>query len=352
MVNFQTSKQWLVAFDSAGDQREVSEFLRDLDMGIHRESGYVTLTFMNASFITRRRFFTDTAATSAFLFSGTSFASATVPPYERTLRDRLWMWGHDAGSLKQEYGIGNKGTDIEPAAALKYMGIPNVCMVLFTGTPLPPFDDFVKQFAQTKRLTWGFVHGAKNFTTAEKKRQALNLAEKMPNLIGLDMDDFFIGDASPRAGSKEASANLTVAQVEQVKQELVANSRRLDLSMVIYSNQLRLEIKPHVDLVDTVYFWTWKARDLVNLEANFATYRKITPNTPTLLGIYMWDFGEKKEIPIPLMEHQCRLALDWLKKGAIDGIIFHCTPLCGMKFEAVEWAKDWIAKHADEVVRG
>ena len=49
------------------------------------------------------------------------------------------------------------------------MGIPNVCMVRFTGTPLPPFDDYVKQFARAKRLTWSFVDGARNYTTERKK---------------------------------------------------------------------------------------------------------------------------------------------------------------------------------------
>jgi hypothetical protein len=304
------------------------------------------------SYSTRRRFLKDAAlAAGALAASGAQFALGSIPPYERNLRDRLWMWGHDAGSLVKGYGIGGKDSDIQPAAALEFMGIPNVCMVRFTGTPLPPFDDYVKQFAHTKRLTWSFVDGAKNFTTEEKKRQALDLASRTPNLVGLDMDDFFLGDASPKADSGEASANLTVSQVEQVKKELVVAGRRLDLSMVVYSHQVRPEIRKHVDLVDTVYYWTWKARDLANLEENFAAFRKIVPRKPALLGIYMWDFGEKKVIPVDLMEHQCRLALEWLKKGEIEGMIFHCTPLCGMKLEAVEWSRDWIARHAEDIVR-
>lgn len=300
--------------------------------------------------LSRRHFLKTAAATSACLASGASMSRGSHLPYERTLRDRLWMWGHDSGSLVAGYGIGDKGTDIEPAAALEYMGIPNVCMVRFTGTPLPPFDDYVKQFAKTKRLTWGFVDNARNFTTEEKKPQALDLATRTPNLVGLDMDDFFIGDAVPKTEGGEASAHLTVAQVEAVRKELDVAGRRLNLSMVIYSNQLHPAIKRHVDLVDAVYFWTWKARDLIHLEANFAAYRKIAPTKKTLLGIYMWDFGEKKTLPLELMEHQCRVALDLLKKGEIEGLIFHCTPLCGMKLEAVEWSKTWIRQHADLVV--
>lgn len=300
----------------------------------------------------RRQFLTHAALTAgACLLPAAHQATASRPPYENTLRDRLWMWGHDSGSLVQGYGIGSKGSDIEPAAALEYLGIPNCCMVRFTGTPLPPFDDYVKQFAKTRRLTWSFVDGGKNFTTAQKLEQALDLAKKNRHLTGLDMDDFFLGDALPKNGGTDAAAHLTVAQVAQIRKDLQALSRPLDLSMVIYTNQLHPVIKPHVDVVDQVYLWTWKARELTNLEANFAAYRKIAPTKPTLLGIYMWDFGEKKTIPVSLMEHQCRLGLDWLKQGQIEGLIFHCTPLCGMKLEAVEWSKDWIARHASDVVR-
>jgi hypothetical protein len=210
----------------------------------------------------------------------------------------------------------------------------------------------VKQFADAKRLTWSIVDGATNFTTEQKKAQALDLVPKTPNLVGLDLDDFFIGDAVPKTEGGEASAHLSVEQVARLREELASRPRRLDLSMVIYSNQLHPAIKRHVDLMDYVYFWTWRARDLKNLEANFAAYRRIAPTKPTLLGIYMWDFGDKKEIPIEMMEHQCRLALPWLKEGAVDGLIFHCTPLVGMKLDAVEWSRAWIARHADEVVRG
>jgi len=272
-------------------------------------------------------------------------------PYDRTVRDRLWMWGHDAGSLKNSYGIGTRGGDILPGEAIQYMGIPNVCMVRFTGTPHPPFDDYAKQFAHARRLTWSFVDGDRNLTTEQKKQLALDLAGKLPNLVGLDMDDFFLGDAVPKTEGAEAQAHLSVGQVEQIHQELTVHGRKLDLSIVLYSNQLHPAIGRHLDIVDTVYFWTWRARDLEKLESNFAAYRKIAPAKPTLLGIYMWDFGEKEPISLEMMEHQCRLGLQWLAKGEIEGLIFHCTPLCDMKLEAVEWSKDWIARHADDVVR-
>ncbi|MEP6670157.1 MAG: twin-arginine translocation signal domain-containing protein [Chthoniobacter sp.] len=306
--------------------------------------------------LSRRDFLKATAgAAGSSLLAGTlvhplSTWGNTVP-YDRTLRDRLWMWGHDAGSLKNSYGIGTRGGDILPGEAIQYMGIPNVCMVRFTGTPRPPFDDYAKQFAHARRLTWSFVDGDRSLTTEQKRQLALDLATKLPNLVGLDMDDFFLGDAVPKAADGEAQAHLSVTQVEEIHRELRTRSRPLDLSIVLYSQQLHPAIQRHLDLVDNVYFWTWRARDLEKLADNFAAYRKIAPAKPTLLGIYMWDFGEKKPISLEMMEHQCRLGLQWLTQGEIEGLIFHCTPLCDMNLEAVAWAKDWIARHANDVVR-
>jgi len=304
---------------------------------------------------TRRLFLKSAAATAGVSLLSATFASplpcqGNTPSNDRTLRDRLWMWGHDAGSLKNSYGIGSRGGNIMPGEAIKYMGIPNVCMVRFTGTPLPPFDDYVKQFAPAKRLTWSFVDGDRRHTTEQKRQLALDLAAKLPNLAGLDMDDFFLGNALPKTDGAEAPAHLSVEQVQQVRNELVVQGRKLDLSIVLYSNQLHPAIKRHLDVVDVVYFWTWRACDLDRLEGNFAAYRRLVPTRRTRLGIYMWDFGEKKPISLKSMEHQCRLGLQWLQRGEIEGMIFHCTPLCDMNLEAVEWSKDWIARHADDVI--
>ena len=301
--------------------------------------------------MTRRRFLerAATVAGGGFLAAAAGFPAicrGNILPYDRTLRDRLWMWGHDAGSTKGQYNIPDGGR-ILPADAIRYMGIPNVCMIRWRSMPEPPFDNYVKQFAQTKRLAWSIVDGARQ-PYAEKKRLAFELARKMPNLVSVYLDDFFLGDATPKG--EEAAANLSVSDLQALRSELEAQQRRLDLSLVLYSNQLKPAIARHIQLCDVVSFWTWKATDLVNLQSNFQAYRQIIPDKRTLLGIYMWDFGNSKPITLELMEHQCALGLQWLKEGKIEGLIFHCTPLCDMKLEAVEWSRAWIARHADDVV--
>lgn len=120
---------------------------------------------------------------------------------------------------------------------------------------------------------------------------------------------------------------------------------------MLYSHELeKPEIKQHLTYCDVVSLWTWHATDLVALEENFSKYREIVPDKPTLLGIYMWDFGNEKSITLELMKLQLDFAYEKLKQHQIDGVIFHCTPLCDLDLEAVHYARKWIAEHGDEKI--
>ena len=271
--------------------------------------------------------------------------------YEPNLRDRLWMWGHGPGTTNGLYNIPT-GKNIDMADAIDYMGIPNVCVIRWEGKPEPPFDEYIKQFRKTKRVAWSIIDGAPQ-SFAQKKQWAFELREKMPNLIRFYLDDYFhfVKDDSynPAAGSNEV---LTIDAIRNLHQEVKSLKQPTDVSMVIYSDAIRdlgPGIKPHLDCCDVVSFWTWYATNLVSLEDNFRNYRKIVPDKPTLLGIYMWDFGNSKPIPLELMTLQLDFALEKFKQGQIDGMIFHCTPLVDLGLEAVEYSKKWIAEHGNIV---
>ena len=438
-------------------------------------------------------------------------------PFENTIRDRLWMWGHDSGSLGSYIAKEKGGGKIYPAAAIKSMGIPNVCMVPFTGTPGPQeYDAYAQQFDDPaiKRFTWSFIHGSAQHSQAIKAA-ALRQAAKYKNFVGLDMDDFFCGHADPSPGGLNfdvwlagnltavpeprrwpvtltvefaepreldrielmqsdwkdgnfrtkdvllelqdkdgawnesgkavmanapkaattvrvprqtatgirlkivstydtgktcalsvglkrlrafdgenvldltagqvtpsslwghgefpaeavvrpwdepgkspvaAPAALSPRQVRDVQHELQTTApkcrgQKLDLSIVWYTHQLHPSIKGHLDQVDVVYFWTWNANQLVDLEKNFQAFRQICPEVRVRLGVYMWNFNDKAVIPLELMQHQLDCAHRWLISGAVEGLIFHCTPLCDMGLEAVEYSRRWIDKHGEEKIK-
>ena len=57
-------------------------------------------------------------------------------------RQRLWLWGHEAGShttRPELFGLA-AASRITPAEAAHYMGVGNLMMVRFAGLPAPPYD--------------------------------------------------------------------------------------------------------------------------------------------------------------------------------------------------------------------
>jgi len=269
--------------------------------------------------------------------------------YEPNLRDRLWMWGHGPGTTNGLYNIPT-GNNIDMADAVDSMGIPNVCVIRWLGKPEPPFDEYVKQFQKTKRVAWSVVDGAPQ-DYEQKKKWAFELSEKMPNLVNFFLDDYFHGESIPPEGQIDSPACLTLGQIHDLRKEMNTLKRPTDLSVVLYSYQLAgggAGLKRHIDTCDVVSFWTWHATDLVALEDHFRKYREIVPDKPTLLGTYMWDFGNSQPITMELMKLQLDFALKQFKKGQIEGMIFHCTPLVDLGLESVEYSKKWIAEYGDE----
>lgn len=302
----------------------------------------------------RRDFLKRTPALlgGASLAMSPSWSRADAPAtlaYENNLRDRLWMWGHDSGVYDGPDGLYRipLSPPISMAEGIRSMGIPNVCVIRGGVSDA----SYREQFRGVKRVAWNLSSGS-NQSYRELKDHVFSLRETMPNLTGYYLDDFFrFGDRPDFDRNDEttaAPAALSIAELKQLHEETAAYRRRLDLSMVLYTHLLCPAIKPALRLVDVVSLWIWNGGDIHQIAASFQTYRALTPDKPTLLGIYMWDFGGRKELSVELMAKQLDYAHTLYKQGQIEGLIFHCTPLCNKGLAAVDYARDWIAQHADD----
>jgi hypothetical protein len=271
------------------------------------------------------------------------------PAYENNLRDRLWMWGHDPGDFdgpKGEYNI-PLSAPMSMAEGIKSMGIPNVC-VIRSGAP---DEEYRRQFKDVKRIAWKLAHGV-NQSYYAMKDYVFGLRDTTPNLTGYYLDDFFQFGNRPDfdrdSETEPAPAALSMDELKELYKKTVAYNRRLDLAMVLYTKQLCPAIKPSMIYVDLVSLWIWDGSDIGVIEDNFTKYRSLVPDKPTLLGIYMWDFGGKKELGRDFMVKQLDYAYRLYKERKIEGMIFHCTPLCNKGLAAVDYAREWIARHGNE----
>lgn len=274
----------------------------------------------------------------------------TVIPYTNVLHDGLWMWGHETGVYDGPDGPYNipVSEPIGMAHACGYMDIPNVCSVRWT-----PCDAIhLGQYRNMRRFGWVIANSTESKKTLYPF--ACSLVPEYENLTAFELDDFFkqgddILQPSPDGGEVLAApASQTLMQLAEVKQQMAAFPHPVELRAVLYSKQLRPSIVPALKLVDTVLLWTWDGADIAKLTANFNYYRELMPDKPTLLGIYMWDFGGKKPLEMGFMKDQLAAALEFWKRGDINGMIFHCTPLVNKNLPAVEYCREWIAEHKRE----
>ena len=147
-----------------------------------------------------------------------------------------------------------------------------------------------------------------------------------------------------------APASLTVNELRKIRDHFHnVIGRRMDLSVVCYDRNIHPRIRPHLELFDSIVFYTWFADDLEHLEENLSKLEQLVPGKRIRLGCYMWDFGGgKKPMPIEKMQKQCELGLKWLKQGRIEDMIFLATNLCDLNLETVEWTRRWIDKVGNE----
>ncbi len=279
-------------------------------------------------------------------------ATAASVPVPTTVRDRLWLWGHPAGSHNGEYGLKGKSI-INPVEAAYYMSIPNVLMVRYGKPDLTILSQYAIPFSALREVVWSIPPGGGPESNAERAA-VLKLVGNTPNMTGIIMDDFFTVDFETLQGKKPGPvANLSVEDLAEIQKQLKASGgdrrraghtdeRKLELWAVLYANQLFDGVIPHLKQCDRVAFWTWKAEDLAQLEANFEKTEKLAPAAKKVLGCYMWDYGTSKPMPVEAMEHQCEAGLRWLKQGRIEGMIFLASCITDLGIETVEWTRQWI----------
>ena len=269
----------------------------------------------------------------------------------RSVRERLWIWGHEAGAHNGHWGLEGQSR-MTPAEGAAYLGVPNLIMVRFDGQPATSLAQYHLPFLPLQRVVWSVVNDGK--PAADDKQShldaVLRLAERFPNITGLIIDDYFLNTPMPDGAISQCS----LPGLELFRRRLHAMARSLDLWMVLYDIDLHRftpeQIRQHAEPFDVISFWTWEAANLAHLEDNLAAAEALAPGKPIVLGCYMYDYGARKPLPVELMAAQCHQGLAWLRSGRIAGMIFLASCICDLELPAVEYTRQWIAEVGDQPV--
>lgn len=225
-----------------------------------------------------------------------------------------------------------------PVEAAYYLGLDNLLFIRYPDKPaFEEFRQYAISFRPLRQVIWS-ITGAAGVTADGEVGRVTELAKRFPNFTGVIMDDFF---REPATGS---IAVFTAEELRAIRSQLILPDRKLDLWVTLYFHQLCDEYREHLNLCDVVTCWTWEARRLAELEANFSRAEQLAPASRKVLGCYLYDYGAGQQMPLELMQYQCETGLRWLREGRIEAMIFLASCICDLELETVEWTRRWIAQ--------
>jgi hypothetical protein len=263
-------------------------------------------------------------------------------------RDKFWMFGvraHQDDCLLAPRLHGTNPTysfrsRITPAEGAFMLDIPNILMIQCDGEPAPFSGEargYMESFCRMDRVLWGSA-GSGGFRVGNEEAFVCELAEKYPNITGVFLDD--VSSAFHKVPDQAERHRLRVQMLAEVKENLKKAPRPMDVYITWYWHQ-----DPYpgmMEYVDGISFWTWNSDELVQLPERFEAVEEKYKDKKILLGIYMYDFYNRKPVPNELMELQCNYALELLKQGRIDGMIFEANSVMGARLPSEYWLREWI----------
>jgi hypothetical protein len=257
-----------------------------------------------------------------------------------TLRNKMWVWGTRESRGGDDRGLA-AWAEASPAARAKMLGLRNV--IIAGGKVLEPDEAaaLARECAPLGgRIAYEVCPGEMTGKAADYVTDAASAraaADAAPALEALLLDDL--------TSQQVASKGMAVGELANLCDSLRAGARPLSVWGVVYTMNLEhpglAEYLKHLDVIN---LWTWRAQEVLDLDANFARCEALAPGKPIVLGLYMYDYGEGKPMPLDLMERQCETALKWLREGRIVGIVFLSIT---DEPAALEWTRRWIERVED-----
>ncbi len=255
------------------------------------------------------------------------------------VRDLMWVWGNPEMTTPGDHTVSTfaQASPIERAALL---GVPNVVMA-GRGLPQDPrqAERLTKEASSASRLVWEIeaddvpASEAGQFVYAKRIAQVRKLADRYPRIEGVLLDDMT---------SVGIDKGFKPRHIRHVRDLLAGMNRPLRIWGVVYTmNFSRPNIDDYIEQLDVINLWTWHAKDVVDLAPNVAHLERRFPQKPIVVGLYLYDYGGGRRMPMDLLEKQCETALELAHAGRVQGIVFLTI---NNDPDTVGWTADWIKR--------
>lgn len=259
----------------------------------------------------------------------------------KTIRDNTWIWGHPPGSVSGPFQL--PPSQMTPMEAAAYFGARNSFY-------LPMFADVDMTKCNLGMYSLDHVGWALEcvYSHPEVIDRLFSQAERFPNISCGIFDDFFNEE-----NAKNNSLNYTPEFLASLRTKLhTGGVRPLEMWLVFYTKQFGKDYSHFIREFDGVSLWFWSEYELENYEQFCRRFFEMTPTNKRMIGVYLYNFGEKKEADLNLVKYQLDCCSSWMKDGTIDGVILHTNAVADLGLEAVEAVKQWYDLHGDETVPG
>lgn len=291
-----------------------------------------------------------------------------------TVRDRLWIFTVLAGGDNNALERGNirGGSRMTAAEGAFWLNVPNLLLIRSNNEPPLPddqagrtktsFEQYAISFQPLDRVVWSVV-GSGGKGGMSELAPVLGLAKKFPNFTGIYLDDFIIDAKRQADGRVVGRPALTPDELKRAREQMQAVARPMDVWVTLYTHEINTARKTaapafrgcdpplaeFLHLFDVLTLWTWNSDELPALEENLMALEQIAPPKARIaLGLYIWDFHNRKPVPVELMQHQCEMGLKWLREGRIHEMIFLANTVLDVGLPSAEFSRQWIKRVGNE----
>jgi len=260
---------------------------------------------------------------------------------DRSAREVLWVWGNPEMAQPGPQTLATFA-EASPAQRAKLLGVPNVVMA---GHGLPRDDaaafDLTAEVAHCPHLVWEISTDDPSdgppFTYDETIQRARKLAAQYPQIEGILLDDM---------STVQIDRGFLPEHIRQIRDLLGDTHGQVKVWGVLYTMSFdRQNIRAYIDELDVISLWTWHAKDLTDLDANVARCEDLFPGKPIVLGVYLYDYGDGRPMPLEFHQRQCADALRLAHAGRIQGIVFLTIK---DDPEILAWTAAWVARVGDD----
>ena len=233
-----------------------------------------------------------------------------------TFRDLGWVWegqGIDPGVPPSIYGLG-QGARYFGLSRVNYLFHPNDVHALRL---LSDYDEVTCDISK-----WGWKWDANGrpqceatsdpATVRREGEGVAGLAKQFSNITGVYCDDLMGLMERSKYGPKEFG---------EIRAAIREANPGLKLWTVVYTHEFEkadfwIGMRPHIDVVT---LWIWDANNIVHMPEYVKQCRKLFPEKPIVMGVYLRDYGKAAPVPVKLVLDQMKSIAELIAKDQLAG---------------------------------